>query len=139
VRRFLQSIRPLAIGVGFGGALLGLLVALVLVFGLGKEVTLIAPHDPSTVEVNRALHGPGEPVAEIYGIPTKEKVTIIAPDGDRLIRPEEDPSLLLMKVDKQAGENPLQARTVWFFAKPVLPALLLLGIVGLFLPKRREA
>jgi hypothetical protein len=136
MKRLLARIRPFALGLGFGGGLLGLLLAAVLVWGLGKDVVLITPHDPSSVEVNKALYVPGESVADIYGIPASRPVRVIAPGSDRLIRPEEDPGLLLMTVDKQAGENPLQAQTVWFFARFAIPPLLLLGIIGIFLPRR---
>jgi hypothetical protein len=122
--------------VGFGGGVLALLAAAVLVWGLGKDVTLITPHDASSVEVNKALFSPGDPVAEIYGNPVSQPVKVILPSSDRLIRPEEDPDLLLMTVDKQKGENPLQAQTVWFFSKFALPPLFVLGIVGLFLPRK---
>jgi hypothetical protein len=126
----------LAIGVGFGGGILVLLVGAVLVWGLGKEVTLITPHDPSAVEVNKALFTPGDSVADLYGIPSSEPLRVVLPKPDRLIRPDEDPDLLLLSVDKQKGENPLQAQTIWFFSKFTVPPLLLLGLIGLFLPRR---
>ncbi len=97
---------------------------------------MIAPHNSETVEINRSLHLPGDGVAEIYGNPMSKPVRVIFPDADRLIRPEEDPGLLLLEVDKQKGENPLQARTLWFFGKFAVPALVLLGLIGFVLPKR---
>ena len=36
------------------------------------------------VKVNRTLHAPGDPVAEIYGNPLSKPVRVIAPDPDRL-------------------------------------------------------
>ena len=60
---------------------------------------------------------------------------VFAPDPERMIRPEEDPSLVLMSVNKQQGENPLQARTVWFFAKVASLVLGLFGLAALALPR----
>ena len=138
MRCLLARIRPFALIAGFGGALLAPLLALAMDRGLGEDVRLISPHDPPTVEVNRALHAAGEPVAEIYGNPLSSPVRVIAPDRARIIRPAEDPSLLLLPVNKQRGENPLQARTVWLFAKAAALALGLLGLAGLALPHSCE-
>ncbi len=124
---------------GFGGAALVLAGAMLTVSLLGQEVVLIAPFDESTVELNRALHSPGDPVAEIYGNPMGQTVRIIAPDKGHLIRPTEEPSLLLLQVDKQKGENPLQAQTIWFFSKFAIPGFVLVGIVGLLLPRRQSS
>jgi hypothetical protein len=35
---------------------------------------------------------------------------------EKFVHPEELPSLTLLPVDKQKGENPLQVKTVYFFA-----------------------
>ena len=125
--------------VGFGGAAVVLAGAMLVVGLLAREVVLIAPFDESTVELNRALHSPGDSVAEIYGNPMGQTVRVIAPDKDRLVRPTEKPSLLLLAVDKQKGENPLQAQTIWFFSKFVIPGFVLVGIVGLLLPRRQSS
>jgi len=134
-----RRLRPLFVWVGFGGAAVVLAGAMLVVGLLGREVVLIAPFDESTVELNRALHSPGDPVAEIYGNPVGQTVRVIAPDKDRLVRPAEKPSLLLLQVDKQKGENPLQAQTIWFFSKFVVPAFAVIGVAGLFLPRRRSS
>ncbi len=135
MRCLLARIRPFALVAGFGGALVALGLAVIIDRGFGEEVRLISPHDSSTVEVNRALHAPGDPVAEIYGNPLSNPVRVIAPDPDRIVRPEEDPSAVLLTVDKQRGENPLQARTVWLFAKAGALGLALLGLAALVFPR----
>jgi len=135
MRCLLARIRPFALVAGFGGALLVLGMAMILDRGLGKEVRLIAPHESSTVEVNRALYFPGDPVAEIYGNPLSNPVRVIRPDRERVMRPEEDRSLVLLTVNKQRGENPLQARTVWLFAKAAALGLVLLGLIALAFPR----
>jgi len=135
MRCMLARIRPFALVAGFGGVLLVLGLALTLDRGLGKEVRLISPHESRTVQVNRALYASGDPVAEIYGNPLSSSVRVIAPDPERVIRPDEDPSLVLMAVNKQEGENPLQARTVWLFAKVASLVLGLFGLAALALPR----
>lgn len=128
---FKHRLRRFALVLGFGGATLALLVAFGVDRLLGKDVWIIAPHSPETIELNRALYEPDDPVADLYGNSLSEPVRVILPSGEQLIRPEEDPSLVLLKVNKQAGENPLQASTMWFFVKYLSPALALLGLVGL--------
>ena len=131
------GLRRWAFGLGFGGAVLVMLTALTTDKVLGQDVLIISPHDESTVQLNRALYVSGDPVADLYGNPLSEPVRVILPAKDHLIRPQEDESLLLLKVDKQKGENPLQAQTVWFFARFALAGLTLLGITGFFLPRRK--
>lgn len=91
--------------------------AYVLDEAFAQDVLIITPHDPRQVALNRQLWMEGDPVPEIYGVPTNEPVRVLLPDEARLIRPAESgtgPTLLA--VDKQAGENPLQVRSVWFVA-----------------------
>ena len=122
---------------GFGIGAFVLLTALVLDRRFGKNVQLIAPHDPSTVELNRGLYASGDPIADLYGNPlSRDPIRIILPTTNRLIRPEEDPSLVLLPVDKLKGENPLQSKTVWFFTKYTVPPLVFLGFVGFLLPRK---
>jgi len=135
MRCLLARIRPFALAAGFGGAVLVLGLAMIIDRGLGEDVRLISPHDASTVQVNRALYAPGDPVAEIYGNALSNPVRVIAPDPDRIVRPDEDPAIVLLTVDKQRGENPLQARTVWLFAKAAALGLGLLGVAGLAFPR----
>ena len=71
------------------------------------------------------------------GNPLSEPVRIVLPAGDKMIRPMEDTSLLLLPVNKSAGENPLQARTVWLFARYLGAGFLVLGLAGLLMPRRR--
>jgi hypothetical protein len=131
-----QRLRKIAFIVGFGGALLVLLAALVLDLGLGKDVLMIAPHDPDLVELNRGLFLPGDSVPDVYGNPLSEETRIVMPAGDRLIRPDEDPELLLFRVDKIAGENPLQTKTVWYLARFMIAGLAIAGSAGFLLPRR---
>lgn len=135
MRCLLARIRPWALFAGFGGVFIALGMAWTIDRTLGEEVRLLSPHDASTVEVNRALFVPGDPVAEIYGVPLSTPVRVIAPDSERILRPREDPALVLLRVDKQVGENPLQARTVWLFAKAAALGLGLLGIAALGFPR----
>lgn len=92
----------------------------------GRDVVLVLPFPPEVVELNRATREPGDSVAGLYGTPVGgdlpgaagPRVTrVLFPREDRVFRPEEDPTLLVMRLDKQAGDNPLQAMTVAYAAR----------------------
>jgi hypothetical protein len=134
--RVLAASRPALLVLGLVGGTLLLVVVAAADRWLGRDVLMIVPHDPAAVEMNRSLFLPGDPVPAIYGNPMRERVRVIAPDPEHLIRPDEDPSLLLLRVDKGAGENPLQARTLWFLARYLVPLAWLVGLAGLVLPRR---
>jgi hypothetical protein len=74
----------------------------------GVEVQLIVPASDEEVALNRSLWTEGEPVTAVYGVPAGEPVQVLFIDETRILRPEEDPGLALLPVDKQAGDNPLQ-------------------------------
>lgn len=137
MRNFLVRIRPLALIAGFGGVLLVLGIATILDRGFGEEVRIISPHTPSTVEINKTLYMTGDSVAEIYGNPLSSPVRVIRPAADRIVVPTEDTSLVLLSVNKQLGENPLQAITVWLFAKAAMLGFGILGLAALAFPRRR--
>ena len=106
------------------------------------EVLLITPKDADVVEFEKELWEEGDPVADIYGVPTDSKIKLAFADEAKLIHPEEDPSLVLMPVDKQAGENPLQVKTVWFVAHRAALGFGAFSIAslfaGFFLSRRRK-
>lgn len=87
------------------------------------EAWLISPHAPAMVELNRALETPDKAapdharrVAQLYGVPSSEPIRVVFVPKERFLRPVELPSLTLLPVDKSKGENPLQVRTLYFFA-----------------------
>jgi len=108
---------------------------------MSTEVLFIAPKPADVVQVEQALWEPGQSVAAIYGAPASTKTWVVLPDEGRLLRPEQDRTLVLMKVDKQRGENPLQTKTVWFLAARVaygLGAFGALALLGAWLLGRRR-
>ena len=130
------------------GCLLALGVAVLAIPGgflldrvAGQDVVFVLPFAADAVEVNRATFEPGESVASIYGTPVGGDVGQAASVGkppttrvlfakaERLIRPVEDPSLTLLKVDKQAGDNPLQAVTVAYLAKMTAAGAAIVGVL----------
>ncbi len=131
-----------------GGFLAALAVATpvgawVLANNFATEVLIITPRPTDEVRVNQGLWMAGDPVADIYGVPTDQKTLVLFADEARIIRPKEDPTLVLLAVDKQAGENPFQVRTLWFFAWRLAAgfaagALALLGL-GAWIRLRRRS
>ncbi len=108
----------------------------------GQRVQLVTAGDPATVRVNRSLYQPGDPVAEIYGTPAGQPLRVLFV-GDRVLAPPEDPALRLLLLDKQRGDNPLQARTLWYLCWRLSLVLGLAGLgslaLGRLLSRRRGA
>lgn len=137
-----RLLRPAAVGAAAGTVLV--LAAALAVDGLmTTEVQLIVPAPPEAVALERELWEPGQPVAGIYGTPVGRPARVVLPASDRLLRPAEDTRLLLMKVDKQRGENPLQVKTVWFLATRLAVGLglaaVLLALLRAWLSRRTSA
>lgn len=118
-------------------ALAGLALALALPLaaflvdtGWGREVLLIAPHDPSVVTLNRSLWGAGDPVPELYGSPMSTPIRVLMFGNQEVIRPEEAPGLALLAA-ASAGGRPIQMRTVWWTVRLAETALAAV-VVALF-------
>ncbi|GEM_PF-6323777 len=109
---------------------------------MGTEVQMIAPHAKEVAAMERLLADENTPVVSLYGEPLGEPVRLVLFDDSKLVVPEENPKLRLLPVDKQSGENPLQAKTVWFAAKwaSIISAIFGLAGIGLwlFLRSRRN-
>ena len=56
-------------------------------------------------------------VIELYGNDAGGLVKVLFVPKDKFRRPEEMPELLLLPVDKQKGEDPLQYQMVLFFER----------------------
>lgn len=106
------------------------------------EALVIVPHPPEVVDVQKDLWLAGDPVPDIYGVPASEKQRLLFVDENRLMRPPEDPSLRLLPVNKDGGHNPIQEKTMWFYARLAAYALgfgSFLSFVGWWLLSRRAA
>jgi len=110
-----------------------------LIAGAAVEANLIAAHDPTAVEVNKAIFEPPkgaakdskayrDAVMKIYGSQTDEPTAVVFVPKQKFVHPAELPTLTLLPVDKSKNENPLQVKTVYFFA----PRLMLGFAVGGF-------
>lgn len=123
------------------------LLSLAAAFGLERfastEVRIIVPASEEEVNLNRSLWVEGDPVVDIYGVPSGDPVRVLFVSPDRIIHPAEDPALALLPVDKQAGENPLQVQTAWFFAWRAAAGFAAAAVaafaVSLWLRRRRAA
>ena len=141
--QILTKLRVPAIIIGFVGALSVFAVAKAL-DARAVDVFQVQPHDPKAVESNKVL-AENElwdgPEIGIYGNPASgDAIRVIGADDSRIIRPSDEPEKAYLLVDKLADspDNPLQVKTVWLFSKFAIAGFILLGIVGMFLPKQRE-
>jgi hypothetical protein len=127
------------------GALLGLVLVIAgssyVAARYSTEVVFITANGPEAIALERMLWEEGDPVAPIYGVPASDPQRILFAKEETIIRPPEDPSLALYPVDKEAGENPLQEKTLWFFARYAVLGFSLLAfgaLTGFVLVRRRE-
>lgn len=115
------------------GALLVALAAYPLVAVLASGATdayIIAAKSPEMVQANLALFDARDPkesdaayhkrVMEIYGNPVDYMTPVLFVPKEKFRHPKEAPSLTLLPVDKEKGENPLQVKSLYFFAKYVV-------------------
>ena len=96
----------------------------------GRDVIYLSPHAPEIVRLNRFSWKAGDSVVALYGIPANDPIRVIFPKASRILIPPEDTRLTLLQVDKQAGENPLQAQTLWFFARWIGLAGAVVALLG---------
>jgi hypothetical protein len=112
--------------------------------GRAIEAYLIAAKDPKAVEVEKAIFEPPKGAAKeskeyrdavmrIYGSQTDEPTKVVFVPKEKFIHPEELPSLTLLPVEKEKGENPLQVKTVYFFAQKAVMGFAAAGVVLLLL------
>jgi len=90
------------------------------------EAYIISAKDPSTVKVEQEIfEAPKAPkdskeyrdaVMRIYGSVADDPTSVVFVKSEKFVHPRELPTLTLLPVDKQKGENPLQTKTVYFFA-----------------------
>ena len=93
------------------------------------DAYLIAAKSPQMVQANQALFDAREPqesdaayrkrVMEIYGNPVDYQTPVLFVSREKFVHPKEAPDLVLLPVDKEKGENPLQLKSLYFFARYV--------------------
>lgn len=94
------------------------------VAGQARTLQFIAPFEDAIVEVNRFEYeddatGKDKDIIQIYGAPLGDAEAVVFVDASKIIHPLEKPELALLKVDKEAGDNPLQLGTVRFLTRAV--------------------
>lgn len=141
------------VAVGWAGALIvaGATYPAVAFMASGAiDAYMIAAKSPEMVKDNKEDFTPRDPketdkayrsrVMEIYGNPIDYTTPVVFVPREKFIRPSEDPELVLLPVDKQKGENPLQVKSLYFFAKYIVmssgTAFVLLLALHLFLARR---
>jgi hypothetical protein len=142
-------------GLGIGAILTGLVIVPIVAGAIKSgavDVYLLTPHAPDVVTVNRELWDFDTPdpkttkdydrkLMEIYGLPNENKDSLVFIDKSKLVYPagknkdgtEKRPDLVFLPVDKQKGENPLQAKSVDFFARLIRIGAVIFGGVSLAL------
>ncbi len=146
----------LLVFLGASALLVAILIypAAAIVAGGAVEAYLIAAKDKSAIEVERAIFEPPKGAAKdskayrdavmsIYGSQTDEPTKVLFVAEDKFVRPPELPTLVLLPIDKQKGENPLQVKTVFFFATRTIAGAAVVGIVllsaGILLRKKKTS
>ncbi|MDJ0522459.1 MAG: hypothetical protein QNJ90_10355 [Planctomycetota bacterium] len=127
-----------AIAVG----LLPLVVAGAVDLFFGVEVTILArTRTPDErAEWRDVGWDPRDGVAELYGIvepPPGLRAVVL--DRERLVHPVEDDSLVLLPVNRLAGEDVLLARALWFRASVAAAALVLIVSLVSWIRRRVRA
>ena len=137
-------------GLGIGAILTGLLVVPLVASAIRKtavEVYQLTPLAPEAVTVNLDMWNFDNPdpaktpdydraLMKNYGIPNQNKDVLVLVDKSKLVYPagkEKRPDLVFLPVDKQKGENPIELKTVDFFAPLVRIGALIVGAVFLAL------
>jgi hypothetical protein len=114
-------------------------VAAILASG-ATEAYLISGKDPSAIEVEKELfEAPKgvskdskeyrEAVLRIYGVPVDEPTKVVFWPPEKFIHPAQLPSLTVLPVYKDKGDNPLQVKTLYFFAGRIAVAAGATGMV----------
>ncbi len=115
------------------------------------EAYLISAKDPTAVKVEQEIfEAPKaskdsktyrDAVMGIYGSVTDEPTKVLFVPADRFVHPKELPTLTLLPIDKQKGENPLQVKTVYFFASRMAAGAAAVGalfaLAGFLLRKKK--
>ena len=136
---------------GFALAILALPGAMIL-GSTATEVLMINPHDEDMVAINRddfSLESPdvqSDPakVIALYGNAAGDPVKVLFVPEEKIIRPEEMPNLVLLPVDRQKGEDPLQVQMVLGIAQvttvcSAICSSLLLGLWFLLRLRKKPA
>jgi hypothetical protein len=141
------------LAVGWVGALAvaALVYPVVAILASGAtDAYVIAAKSPELVNINKQSFDAREPkesdesfrrrVIEIYGNPIDYTTPVLFVPKEKFIHPEQIPGLVLLPVDKQKGENPLQVKSLYFFAKYIVSAssVSFVVLIGLWLILRKR-
>lgn len=108
--------------------------------GGATEAYIIAAKDPKAVEIDREIFEAPKGAAKdskayrdavmsIYGSQADEPTKVVFWPADKFVHPKELPGLVLLPVDKNKGENPLQVKTVYFFASKTAIGAAVVGVI----------
>jgi hypothetical protein len=116
------------------------------------EAYLISAKDPSAIKVEQEIFEAPKGAAKdskvyrdavmgIYGSVTDEPTKVVFVPAEKFVHPKELPTLMLLPIDKQKGENPLQVKTIYFFASKTAAGAAVVGALFLlagFLTRKKK-
>lgn len=129
--------------------------AALVIGGTATEAYMIAGKDPSTIAVEEELFEPPKSAAKdskeyrdavmrIYGVPTDETTKIVFWPKEKFLKPKQLPSITILPVYKEKGEDPIQLKMVFFIAVRALigaavTGAILLGLGAVLRKKKAPA
>ena len=116
------------------------------------EAYMIAGKDPGMIAVEQELFEPPknaskdskeyrDAVLRIYGVPTDDTTKIVFWPKEKFLQPKQLPTITILPVYKEKGDDPIQLKTVYFLAVRALIGAALTGaillVVGAVLGKKK--
>ncbi len=106
----------------------------------GTDAYMIAGKDRASFAVNEELFDPPkgaskdskayrDEVLRIYGVPTDDTTKVVFWPKEKFIHPKQLPSITILPVYKEQGENPWQVKTIYFLATRTCIAAAVGGVV----------
>jgi len=94
------------------------------------DAYIVAAKPESMVKFNKDNFEPRDPkmsdaefrkrIMEVYGNAVDYSTPVLFVPKENFIRPAEAPDIIILPVDKEKGENPLQVKSLYFFAKYIV-------------------
>lgn len=109
------------------------------------DAYVVAAKSESMVKFNKDSFEPRDPketdaafqkrIMEVFGNAVDYSTPVLFVPKEKFIRPAEAPNIIILPVDKEKGENPLQVKSLYFFAKYIVTgaSVAFVALLGLHL------